>query len=204
MNVITLRLPPFQTNCYILYQNEGGSCIIIDPASSEKEIIKEVEALKLVPSLIFLTHGHFDHVGAVDALRKRYGIPLAIHKSDASMLSDSYLNASALLIGESITVNEPDVLLSDGDEIKLDTETLTVMNTPGHTPGSSVLVTKDLIISGDTLFRDGYGRYDLEGGNAYELFESLKKLLSLDESLIVYPGHGEKTTVKREKTLLAF
>ncbi len=204
MNVITLCLPPFQTNCYILYLTEGGSCIVIDPASNEKEIINKIEELSLTPSLIFLTHGHFDHIGAVDALRERYGTRLAIHESDASMLSDASLNASTLLIGQRISSGEADLLLSDGNEIMLEAESLTVMNTPGHTPGSSILIGKEFIISGDTLFRSGYGRYDLAGGNAYELFESLKKILSLDEALIVYPGHGEKTTIKREKTLLAF
>ena len=92
-----------------------------------------------------------------------------------------------------------DLLLKEGDEIRLEEDVFKVMSTPGHTPGSSVLIGNSLIFSGDTLFKNGYGRYDLIGGDGRELFLSLEKILALDENLTVYPGHGETTTIKGER-----
>ncbi len=200
LNVIALPLPPFDTNCYIVSEVNGKKCIIIDPASSPEKIINIISARKLSPVSIVLTHGHFDHIGGADFLRETYNIPLCIHEADAELLDSPEKNASKHLTFGEVYIKPADTLLKEGSVIKFGKEKLRIMHTPGHTKGSSVLIGESALFSGDTLFRDGYGRYDLYGGNMGELFDSLERLFLLNEYLTVYPGHGEKTTIGDEKT----
>ena len=202
LNIITLTLPPFQTNTYIIFEKLKGKCIVIDPASSFSVIKDKIDEFKLKPAMIFLTHGHFDHIGACDELRNEYNIPLAIHENDAEMITSPKLNASALLTSTIIALNPADKILKNSDVIKLESESLKVMHTPGHTQGSCVLIGRNVVFSGDTLFSGGYGRYDLFGGSFDELVNSLEKIFTLDESLKVYPGHGPTTDIFNEKTTL--
>ena len=199
MNVITLVLPPLDTNCYIVFEKDDDKCIIIDPASSSEKITHIISEKNLIPLSVILTHGHFDHIGAADFLREYYNIPLCIHEYDAELLSSPEKNASRFLMFGDVVISHADKLLNDESIIKFGKGRLNVMHTPGHTKGSCVLVGESEIFSGDTLFRDGYGRCDLYGGNINELSESLHALFLLNECLTVYPGHGEKTTVGYEK-----
>ncbi len=199
----TLVLSPFQTNTYIVY-DDTNSAIIIDPADSFAVIKEKLNSLSLTPELIFLTHGHFDHLGACRELKEEYSIPIFIHEKDAPIVTSPLLNASRILLEYDIISPPVDKVLKDGDKITFGNSELTLMHTPGHTRGSSCLIGENEIFSGDTVFAGGYGRYDLEGGDASALFKSLKKVLSLDENLTVYSGHGEKTTIKREKMTYGF
>ena len=198
MKVITIPLPPIMTNCYIAYERDGGKCFIIDPASSEEKIKTIIDAHSLKPKAIILTHGHFDHIAAADRLREMYSIPLYIHEADGEMIKDSRLNCSSSMMGMAIVLKDADRLLKDGDKIKLESESLTVMHTPGHSPGSCVFVACDCIFSGDTVFRGTYGRYDLPGGNFELLMDSIRRVMTLSPILTVYPGHDEKTTIGDE------
>lgn len=186
------------TNCYIAYENEGGRCFIIDPASSAEKISTYISAYSLRPKAILLTHGHFDHISAADDLRDKYKIPLYVHKADGEMISSPYLNCSMLMMGESVALRPADKLLKEGDLIKLESDSLRVLHTPGHSPGSCVYVGSELIFSGDTVFRGTYGRYDLPGGDYDLLMNSIKRVMSLNPIYDVYPGHNEKTTISEE------
>lgn len=202
LKVITLTLPPFETNTYIVFEKAKGKCIVIDPASNFQIIKNKIDEFELKPILIFLTHGHFDHIGACDELRDAYNIPLAIHKYDASLITSPQLNASSLLSNKEINLRSAEKILSEPTSFKLESKTLRIIHTPGHTKGSCILIGDDEIFSGDTLFKGGYGRYDLPGGNAEDLMKSLEKILNLDERLKIYPGHGESTTIYDEKSTL--
>ena len=198
MKAITLSLPPIETNCYVIFSKIGGECIIVDPASSFDKIKEIVSENKLKPKCIFLTHGHFDHIGASDELRSFYDIPLLVHEFDSEMILQPNLNCSSMM-GTPFALSPADKLVSDGDEIHIDNEVLRVMHTPGHTPGSSVLVGSEEIFSGDTIFLNSYGRCDLPGGNFEKLKESIFKIMALNEKLKVYPGHGDTTDILSER-----
>lgn len=199
MNVTTIPLPPIMTNCYVAYEREGGKCFIIDPASNEEQIIRLIKSKGLIPSAILLTHGHFDHIGAADKLREYYSIPLYVHKDDGEMIRSHHANCSMAFTGTSVELSQADRLLKDGDVIKLDDEELFVMHTPGHSPGSCVFVGNDLIFSGDTVFKGTYGRYDLPGGDFQALFRSIQKVMALNPTMTVYPGHNEETSIGEER-----
>lgn len=199
LNVKMLSLPPLGTNCYIVSDTYRNECIIIDPASSAEKISKVIRDNNLKPKKLILTHGHFDHMGAAETLREEYKIPLYIHENDAELLSSPEKNASGLLPYGDIKLSPPDGLLKEGDKIKIGEHELLVHHTPGHTMGSCVFVGEKELFSGDTLFRKGYGRYDLYGGDKDALFSSLKKLLALDGNLTVYPGHGQTTKISHER-----
>lgn len=204
LNVLTLTLPPFGTNTYIVFEKSKGKCIIIDPASNSQLIKNKIKEFQLKPILIFLTHGHFDHIGACDELREEYKIPLAIHEQDANLLISPRLNASTLLSEHEIALNPAEKIIREPTAFKLENKYLRVLHTPGHTKGSCVLVCDDEIFTGDTLFKGGYGRYDLPGGSAEDLMKSLERVLTLDDRLKVYPGHGETTEIYQEKEILNY
>lgn len=204
MKYIKLELAPIQTNCYIVFNEIGGEGYIIDPASNAEKIAKVISENGLKPKGILLTHGHFDHIGASDDLRKLYKIPLCIHENDAEMLENATSNCSASFIGYPILLNPADVILKSGDVLNADGESLRVLHTPGHSRGSLSFICDNYIFSGDTVFKGSYGRFDLPGGSFNELKNSIQMLLSLDEALIICPGHGDETCVKDEVSMYNF
>jgi glyoxylase-like metal-dependent hydrolase (beta-lactamase superfamily II) len=202
----------FVTNCWVYPLDAGGTsgaeCAVIDPGGEGGRIIAFLNQLQLVPRYILLTHGHFDHIGAVPALAAQYGAgEIAIHTADAEYLGpDAYavhsrsINAVA---GNTAYVDSlwndlpsPNRCLAEGDKIG----PFTVLHLPGHTPGSIGLWDEQagVLFSGDTLFYSNYGRTDLPGGNTAQLFASLKRLFTMDGGIRVYPGHGPATTIGRE------
>lgn len=204
MKYIKLELGPLGTNCYIVFNRMGGEAYIIDPASNSKTIDRVITENSLTPKGVLLTHGHFDHIGASDDLRKLYSIPLYIHEDDAVMLESASLNCSTSFMGEAVCLDAPDVMLKDGDALCLDGEALEVIHTPGHSKGSVSFVCDNCIFSGDTVFKGSYGRFDLPGGDFNELKNSIKNLLSRDKNLVICPGHGDETSVVRETELYSF
>ena len=139
---------------------------------------------------ILLTHGHFDHVFSLDGLRTATGVEACIHEEDAVMLTDGKKNAFYDFFGKERTYAPAERLLCDGEMIPLGNEEITVLHTPGHTRGSTCYLCGEILITGDTLFSEGYGRCDLWGGDMEQMRASLSRLSELDKSITIYPGHG--------------
>lgn len=188
------------TNCYLLGCKQTKATAIIDPGAESEKIIKEIDKANLEPKFIILTHGHGDHIGAINGLKKKYNIPVYIHENDKELLENSYLNFSAFMFGKETSIIA-DKKLKDNDTIVLGNFKIKVLHTPGHTPGSIVLKCNNILFSGDTLFQNGIGRTDLPGGSYDKIINSIKtKIFSLPDDTIVYPGHGPETNVIEEKT----
>jgi len=198
----------FTTNCWVYPLDSSGECAVIDPGGEGGRIIAFLSQHQLVPKCILLTHGHFDHIGAVPALAAEYtGAEIAIHAADAEYLGPDAYTAHSRSI-RAITGNTayidalwedmptPNRCLAEGDTIG----PFTVLHLPGHTPGSIGLWDEKagVLFSGDTLFYHSYGRTDLPGGSTERLFASLKRLFAMDGGIKVYPGHGPATVIEHE------
>lgn len=204
MLVRRLTVGALGTNCYLLAEEAGGAAAVIDPGAEADRILEQVEADALNVAYVIDTHGHSDHIGANGPIVEATGAKLVIHEADAEALADPVANISAF-VGIDASSPAPDALVVDGDELELDGLRLRVLHTPGHTPGSIVLLAGEALFSGDTLFAGSVGRTDLPGGSPRRLAESLaSKIVPLDDDIVVYPGHGESSTVGREKTVNPF
>lgn len=190
------------TNCYIIYNKQSKEGIIIDPAASPATIDSAVKELSITIKAIFLTHGHFDHIGGADELKKLYGVDVYAHEEEIELAKNGMLNlSSAFGTGDSVSV---DIGLKDGEAIQMCGFKFTVIHTPGHTEGSCCYLvddgTKLRLFSGDTLFYQSHGRTDFPTGSERKIYDSIiDKLLILDGAIEVYPGHGETTTIEDEK-----
>jgi hydroxyacylglutathione hydrolase len=197
LTFMTLVVGALETNCYLVVDPGTGCCLIIDPGSQADRIAALVESGHYTPRGIVLTHGHMDHVGAVRDLQKRYSLPVMIHVEDAGVLA-SPLNLAFAASLDLPAAPTADRLLRDGDQIECGSGVLTVIHTPGHTPGSIVLVHGRLAFTGDTLFQGNVGRTDLPGGDFRKLQHSLERIGQLPPDTIVLPGHGDSSTVADE------
>ena len=207
MIIRQMALGPIQANCFILGCEKTHQAVVIDPGDDTDRILTTLAADQLTVVHIINTHGHFDHVGANKRLKDVTHADILIHSDDAPMLSQ--LSATASAWGLSAE-NSPtaDRLLEDGDTITFGTHTLTVLHTPGHTPGGICLYTeyhdantpKKAVFVGDTLFAGSIGRTDFPGGSFDTLINSIRtKLFSLEDTVDVYPGHMGTTTIGVEK-----
>ena len=197
----SLVLGPVQTNCYFAMNRETKELFLVDPADHAERIIERIDMLQACPKAILLTHGHFDHIGAVRAVADHYGIPVFIEKEEAPLLEDASLNASLLMMGKAQSVRA-DRLLSDGETLQIAGFTVQVLHTPGHTAGGACfyLPEEEVLFSGDTLFCGSVGRTDLPTGSMRELRKSLHEVLfRLPDTTMVFPGHGESTDIAFEK-----
>jgi hydroxyacylglutathione hydrolase len=200
----TLIVSDLQINCYLLGCRATREAAVIDPGGDSQLIIAKVAERQAIVKMILLTHGHFDHIGALDKIRKEYNCPVLIHSADANALTNPMINLSALT-GNSLATDEAEQLLEDGDRIPLGNLSLEVLHTPGHTRGGICIKYDGLLFSGDTLFNSGIGRTDLPGGNMAQLEQSIReKLFALPDDTLVLPGHGESTGIGFEKTLNPF
>ena len=188
MNIYTLFPDSFGANCYLLISH--GRAAVIDPSVNAEKILEFVKSTGAALDKVILTHGHFDHIESIDSLREKNPVPVYVHKDDNEMLTDGEKNAHALFFGVDKIWHGADILLDDGDEITVGEEKLKVISTPGHSKGSICLLGDGFVITGDTLFANGYGRYDLYGGDADTLASSLARLRNFDKNLTIYPGHG--------------
>ena len=195
---ITGRESGLFENCYIVRAEGGNEAVVIDPGEGAQEIIRQLDKLNLGVSHILLTHGHADHIAAADDLREKYGAKVAIHEKDAEMLGNPSRNLSAFL-GRECKLAPADILLKDGDTIDAAGLSFKVMHTPGHTRGGVCYLTGDVMFSGDTLFEGSIGRTDFPGSDWEEMSQSLALLKGTERDYAVYPGHGEATTLGREK-----
>jgi hydroxyacylglutathione hydrolase len=198
--VSCITVGDLQENCYLYACPQTREAVIIDPGDEAERILAAIRELKVIPKYIINTHGHFDHICAIDAVSAVYPVPLAIHPADVPLYSDA--RVAAMFGRESPLVKRtPDILLHEGQHITFGTLSLEVIHTPGHTPGGVCLLSQPYcIFSGDTLFYRGIGRTDLPGGNFAQIVTSIRdKLYTLDDDLFVFPGHGEPTTILEEK-----
>ena len=188
LQIHTLPLGSYQTNCYIIHEKSSPSCCIIDPGYHPEVILEKVSDLGLTVEAILLTHCHFDHVGAVKQIA-------------AETDCDVFLCAEDLSMPPMFTAGKPYYTKSyaEGDTISLAGLTISVLHTPGHTPGSVCLLIENSLFSGDTLFAGSCGRTDLPGGSWATILKSLHRLRELELDLEIYPGHGQSTTLAEEK-----
>lgn len=205
MKIYALEVGIICTNCYLILNEESHDMIIVDPGGSTDEIIDKIRELGGKPVAILLTHGHYDHILAVNGLRDAYPeIEVYIGEKDAAMLKDDKLNCYCY--GKKIIV-EPDHLVSEGTVLELAGLSCVVMHTPGHTAGSVCYYYEEqgVLFAGDTLFFRSYGRTDLPTGNDRDMVTSLTRLLTeLPDDVTVLCGHNRSTTIGYEKKVKGF
>jgi len=187
------------TNVYFLIHRDTKETIIVDPADNAAYLASQCEMRGYQVKGIILTHGHFDHIYGANELRDLLQVPIYAYVEEAALLADPEMNRSRVW-AEPMGL-KADVLLKDGEVLELAGFRLKVIHTPGHTQGSCCyyLEEEGVLIAGDTLFRESYGRTDLETGSWTAMFSSLKILLDLPEETMVCPGHGEETSIGHEK-----
>ena len=199
MIIEKLSLGIMKNNCYLVYNENTKNAVVIDPCVFPDRIYNEIKMLGLNVKMVCLTHGHYDHMLGAEKILEYTGAPLAVHPLDERCLADKEYNLNYEKHYGKIDL-KADILLNEGDEIDLDGEKLLVMHTPGHSPGSICFYTEGSLISGDVLFNRSVGRTDFIGGSTEELMKSIKeKLYTLPENTVVYPGHGENTTILEER-----
>lgn len=196
----SIRLGEVATNCYFVVNEETKEAIVVDPADSADQIANYLVHYGWKPVAILLTHGHFDHIGAAEEIRRKYGIKIYAHKEEETTLFEPSINLSTMM-GPRLSI-KADVLLEDEQIIELAGFRIKVLHTPGHTQGGCCyyFVDEDALLSGDTMFYCSYGRTDFPTGSEATLIRSIKeKLLVLDDTIKVYPGHEMATTIGNER-----
>ena len=193
MEIQALQVGSIPTNCYLVFDPGRTDALVIDPGDNPERIFAALNGR--TPAAVLLTHGHFDHTGALSAFA---GVPIYIHEADAPMLSDPHLSVGD---GNGDLRPRPAAthLLADGEQLHLAGLDIAVLHTPGHTPGGVTGQIGDALFTGDTLFAHGYGRTDLPGGDFSALRRSLRRLLHLAGDFRVFPGHSESTTLNHER-----
>ena len=189
LKIDTLALGDYQTNCYIIRQAGSKTCCVIDPGYEPDRVLSKAEQLGLEIEAILLTHGHFDHVGGVKTIAAETACRVFLCSQELSL--PPMLTAGKLFYTDTY---------DEGDTLSLAGLTISVLRTPGHTPGSVCLLVNDVMFSGDTLFRDSCGRTDFEGGDMATILKSLLRLSNLEGDYEVYPGHMGSTTLSRERS----
>jgi len=202
MIIEKLVLVMVRTNCYIVYDSENLNGFIIDPADNGDIIMNKVKSKNINILAVFLTHGHFDHIGAAEHIRDVIGVKIYGGEEEKDIFTNPSFNLSSLYMDD-ISLNA-DVFLKDDDVINLSYFKIKAIHTPGHTNGGLCffvsLFEEEVLFSGDTIFRDSYGRYDFPTGSLNVLLNSIKsKLLILKDDLKVFPGHNEITFIGDEK-----
>ena len=198
MNVKVIKSGSLETNTYIV--SKDNNCIIIDPAFAFNDINDYILDNNLKVLGILLTHGHFDHIDCCNALAKRYDCRVYLSIHDLELVLDPLLNGSRRYLRRDIILEKSHLKAIDHEIIlKLDNIIIDVLFTPGHSKGSCCFLIGNQLFSGDTLFKDDIGRVDLYGGDSNAMKESLKYLFTLNNDVIVFPGHGDETTILKER-----
>ncbi|MGL5207458.1 MAG: MBL fold metallo-hydrolase [Acidaminococcaceae bacterium] len=199
MKIIAMEVGVIGTNCYLVINEEQKTGVIIDPGGDADQILEKINQKGISVEAIFLTHGHSDHIMAVDEVRAATGAKVYIAEADADMLTKANSNLSVYM-GAAREFRAADVLFADGQTIKAAGLNFKVIATPGHTKGGICLVCEDTIFCGDTIFSESIGRTDLPGGSYSQILDSIKnKILVLPDEMKLLPGHGPATTVGWER-----
>jgi hydroxyacylglutathione hydrolase len=200
-----LTLGELETNCWLVSAGPSEPLIVIDPAAEPDVLLAAIRGRAV--AVVVLTHGHFDHLGAVSAVCAATGAPLLVHADDASVITSAEANGGAAF-GFDAVAPRADRVLRDGDIVEAGALRLEVIHTPGHTPGSICLFTEGpagaLLFSGDTLFAGSIGRADFAGGDPRAMRASIARLAALPSNTAVFPGHGPGTTIERESRVNFF
>ena len=195
MEIKRITVGSLEENCYLL--TEKGEAALIDPGQESELLLKELKSCGAKLAKILLTHGHFDHIGAVCEIKDKTGAKIYMHEGDAKMPFDKALNL-AYMSDETVKPFEVDSYLSHGDVVSVGNTELSVYHTPGHSDGSVCFASEKNLFCGDLLFKNSIGRFD--HGNLRAELKSLKFLMdNLDDDVIVYPGHGPHTTIGDER-----
>lgn len=197
MKILRITTGDLQENAYLLTDEATGSVAVIDPGSPDPALMEAVRAAKDQVAMILLTHGHFDHIGAAEEVRALTGAPVYAAEEELPMLADAEKNLSALFqVPTELTGVLP---LHDGDRLLLGKLSVQAMHTPGHSMGGMCFLADGALFSGDTLFAGSVGRTDFWGGDGAMLLHSVRRLARLPGDCRVLPGHGEETTLARER-----
>ncbi|AUC89580.1 MBL fold metallo-hydrolase [Alteromonas sp. MB-3u-76] len=202
MKIVVIPVTPFSQNCSLIWDPSSMKGAFVDPGGNVEQLIKAAKDNYVEIEKIILTHGHLDHVGGTTAIASHFNVPIiGPHKGDKFWL-DGLMQQSQMFGFPPASPFEPTQWLNDNDTISVGTLTLEVLHCPGHTPGHVALVERssNRIIVGDIIFAGSIGRTDFPQGNQQQLIDSIKrKILSLPEDMMIYPGHGPTTTVGTEK-----
>ena len=198
MQVYQKPLGYMGTNCYVVDAG-NGSAIAIDPGAEGDELLAFFKEKGLKLTKILLTHGHFDHIAGVSAVREHYHAPVYIHAGDAPMLSDPEKNMSAMMGGLRVQTAPAEQQMKNVEKLHLAGMEIVVLSTPGHSPGSVCYLSGDYLFSGDTLFNLSAGRTDFPGGSMEDLNASMELLKKIEKDYIVHPGHEGSTSLQFEK-----
>ncbi|WP_180272709.1 MBL fold metallo-hydrolase [Konateibacter massiliensis] len=200
------QLGPVRTNCYIVYNDDTKEAVVVDPADNGMYIKNMLEKQNLNIQAILLTHGHFDHIMAVEFLKNTYQVPILVHEEEKQILEDASKNLSGTMGGNAYIV-KADRFLKDGEQLELLGTKIKVLHTPGHTAGGACYLFEEenMLFSGDTLFAGSVGRTDFPTGSMSTLVRSIKdKLMVLADDMAVYPGHESETTIGNERKFNPF
>ena len=198
MNVATITVGAFQENCYLVVDEEAGRAVVVDPGGEGERVVEAIERSGAELEAIWITHAHVDHVGAIAAVKRRWDVPVYLHPADRRL----YEAASRQAEVYGIPFEEPpppDREFSDGQQLTVGDNELTVMHAPGHAPGHVVIYGGGIALVGDCLFAGSIGRTDLPFSNPPQLAATLEKIAALPPETVVYPGHGVETTIGEER-----
>ena len=190
---------PLEVNCFIVACDKTKKCAIIDPGDESSKIISAIRAENLTPEMILITHGHFDHLAAANAVKQEFQIPILIHQADKILAENASVQASMFGMEDPGNVS-PDKLLQHGNSLQLGKLQIDVIHTPGHSPGNVTFKIGSHLFVGDLIFQSSIGRTDLPGGNYQQLINSVEeKIFTFPDNYTIHPGHGPDTTVGIEK-----
>jgi len=194
-----LEIGPYFVNCYIVGDPESKDGMIIDPGDEPQRIIDHVAKFGLKISKIVITHGHADHIGALDEIQSHYNVPVYIGAQDAAMITDAEANLSGFA-GKKFAANPASHTLKEGEILKVGRFEFKVLETPGHSTGSISLYGNGVVFTGDALFLGSIGRTDFPGGSLDILLDSIRtKLLTLPDDTVIFAGHGPDSTIAQER-----
>ena len=203
MKVDWVTVGPFQENAYLVSDETSGKAVLVDPGDEGARIVRMVRAAGVAVEAVWLTHAHLDHIGAVSAIRREWPVPVHLHPDDLRIFRRG-ANSAALYGLPFEQPADPDRALADGQVVTCGSLSFTVHHTPGHAPGHVVFVGDEIVLGGDLLFAGSIGRTDLPYADGAAMRQSLERIMTLSDELIVLPGHGPATTIGDERATNPF
>jgi hydroxyacylglutathione hydrolase len=198
VSVQTLTVGAFQENCYLVVDSRSGKAVIVDPGGEGERLVEAVDKSGATLEAVWITHAHVDHVGAIASIKQRWNVPVYLHPLDRRLYEAAGRQAQVYGV-QFEEPPPPDREFSDGQQLKVGDVALSVMHTPGHSPGHVVIHGDGIALVGDCLFAGSIGRTDLPFSDPPQLAASLEKISALPPETVVYPGHGMDTTIGEER-----